>query len=241
MALPILAAPKFELVLPSTKKKYKYRPFLAKEEKNLLIALEGGEQNEILTIVKDIINNCVENIDVEKIPMFDLEYIFLKLRSKSIGDKISFYVKHKDDTNIKGETCDHRELIEISISDVEVSFDESHTNKIMLNDKIGVCMKYPTIEMVEKFDNLEDNSAKAFDMIKECIDYIYDAEKVYPLAEETEESVNKFIDSLTHSQLEKIQNFFITMPKLTHTVNWKCSKCDTDDTLGLEGINSFFI
>lgn len=241
MALPILNTPKFELNLPSTKKKYKYRPFLAKEEKVLLIAQEGGDEKEIINAIKDIINACVENINVEELPIFDLEYIFLKLREKSIGDVIKFYVSHHEGLNPKGELCDNKEEIEINLSEVKVIFDKNHSDKIQLDDTFGVCMKYPSLKFAQEFEasNMSDTET-IFSMLKKSIDYIYDKETVYPTSEATEKELNDFVDSMTHSQMEKLNVFFDTMPKLKHEITWKCKKCGLTEKIVLEGLSNFF-
>ncbi len=152
MALPVIATPKYELTLPSSKKKYKYRPFLAKEEKILLIAMEGGSEKEIIDAIKGIITACVDGLTADNLPMFDLEYVFLKLREKSIGDVVTFYAQHKNGKNSNGEECDGSGEVRVDLVDVKIVFDPKHSNKIMLDDKVGVVMKYPTIEMVEGMD-----------------------------------------------------------------------------------------
>jgi len=242
MALPVLSTPKFELTLPSSKKKYKFRPFLAKEEKILLIAMQSEDQTQITDAIKDIVSSCVEGLDAESIAMFDLEYIFLKLREKSIGESITFYARHKDNINAKGEECKHVQEVKLNLSQVKVDFPKDHTNKIQLDDKIGIVMKYPTIELAEKFEGMNENDADAaFNMIKESIDFIYDAENTYSLNDYSKSEVDEFIDSMSHVQLEKIQNFFETMPKLSHEIKWKCSECGEEESVIVEGIANFFI
>jgi hypothetical protein len=235
MALPVLNTPKFELTLPSTKKKYKYRPFLAKEEKVLLIAMEGGDDKEIVNAIKDIISVCVEKIDVESLPLFDIEYVFLKLREKSIGDTIIFYVKHQDPTS----ECKHRQEVKINLSDVNVYFDEEHTNKIQLDSKIGLVLKYPTMSLAEEIESMDtDNVDSVFNMIKKSIDYVYDAENTY--TDFTPKELDDFIGSWSHTQLEAVNKFFETMPMLKYDIVWKCEKCGKEETVSIEGISNFF-
>lgn len=242
MALPVLTTPKFELTLPSTKKKYKFRPFLAKEEKVLLIAMQSEEQSDIVNAIKDIIKSCVEGLDINNLPMFDLEYIFLKLREKSIGDTITFYARHVDGKNSDGVECDNTQEIKLDLNNVKVIFPEGHTSKIDLDGNVGVAMKYPSIELSEAFEKIdEEDPDMAFNMIIKSIDYIYDQENVYPVSDYTESDLNEFIDSMSHNQLEKIQGFFETMPKLSHTLTWKCSKCGKEETVVIEGLSNFFI
>lgn len=240
MALPVITTPKYELTLPSTKKKYKYRPFLAKEEKILLMAMEGGDEKEIVEAIKNIIRSCVDGIDADNLALFDLEYVFLKLREKSIGDVITFYTQHKNGINSRGEECDGKGEVKVNLGDVKVVFDKDHTNKIQLDDKIGVVMKYPTVELAGSMDKDSSDSDLVFDMIKNSMDFIYDAENVYNISDHSDEEVDQFIDSLSHHQLEKIQNFFATMPKVKHTVNWKCEKCGVEEEIVIEGLSNFF-
>lgn len=241
MALPVIATPKYELTLPSTKKKYKYRPFLAKEEKILLMAMEGVDEKEIVEAIKTIIRSCVDGLDADNLPLFDLEYVFLKLREKSIGDVITFNTQHKNGINSKGEECDGHGQVELNLADVRVIFEKEHSNKIKLDDNIGIVMKYPTVETAESMSNDASESDLVFDTIKQLIDYIYDAENVYRIEDHTKEEVDQFIDSLTHSQLEKIERFFETMPKVKHTVKWKCEKCGVEEDIVIEGLSNFFM
>lgn len=238
MALPVLATPQYELTLPSTGKKYKYRPFLVKEEKILLMALEGQDSAEIMGAVKEIIKVCVSGIDVDQIAIFDLEYIFLRLREKSISEEISLYVRHINETNSKGDHCENTQEIKINLGNVGIIMNPEHNKKIQLTDSIGVMMKYPTISTIS--DIGEFNSKTAFSIIENCIDYIYDEDKTYPISESSPEDIKNFIESLSHSQLEKIELFFTTMPKVSYEMKWVCNKCKVEETLVLEGLNDFF-
>lgn len=239
MALPVIAAPIFELTLPSTGKKYKYRPFLVKEEKVLLIALEGGDNDEITNAVKHIIGTCVSKINVEELSLFDLEYIFLKLREKSIGDSISLIVKHPAGYNSKGEECKVAQEVTVSLSDVEIKKEKDHTKKVQLTDSIGIVFKYPSVSMIRDFG--EFNNENAFRLIEKCIDYIYDDENTFPASDYKTEEIKEFIDSLSHQQFAKIEKFFDTMPTLEYELKWKCEKCGCEETLTLSGLNDFFI
>lgn len=235
MALPVIATPKFELTLPSTGKKYKYRPFLVKEEKVLLIALEGGNPKEILSAVKDIISTCVEKIKIDDLTIFDVEYVFLRLREKSIGEVISINVRHTEFTE-----CDNQQEVEVSLKDVNVIFDKENEKKIQLTDTVGMVLKYPSITLIDTITDSED-SDYTFSVLEKCIDYIYDNETVYPINEYKKEEVEQFIDSLSHSHMEKIDKFFSTLPKMEHTVTWKCNKCGKEEKITLSGLNDFFI
>lgn len=239
MALPVIATPKFELILPSSGKKYKYRPFLVKEEKVLLIALEGGAPNEIITSIKEIIKSCVEGLNVDEMSIFDLEYVFLKLREKSISDTIVLYVKHIDKKNSEGNECDHVQEITVDLDKVEVIRNPDNNVKIQLTDSIGVVMKYPTIDLIDELT--EFNAKSAFTIVERCIDYVYDEENTYPASDYSPKELHAFIESLSHSQFEKIERFFETLPKIQQEVKWKCNKCGSEEILILEGLNDFFI
>ncbi len=239
MSLPVITAPIFELTLPSTGKKYSYRPFLVKEEKILLIALEGGDQNEIINAIKEIIKVCVTGINVTEISTFDLEFIFLRLREKSIGDVITLYVRHINGTNSEGNPCDNTQEISINLGDVEIVRNDKNNKKIQLNDTIGVVMKFPSIDLINELG--EFNSTNAFEVIERCIDYIYDGDTVYSLSDYKPEEIKAFVDGLNHTQLKQIEEFFNTLPKISNTTKWKCNKCGAEETLVLEGLNDFFI
>jgi len=238
MALPSIASPQFTLILPSTGKKFSYRPFLVKEEKILLIALEGGNPDDIINSIKEIIRVCVFGIDVEAISIFDLEYCFLRLREKSISDKITIFVKHIDGINSDGNPCDHTQEILVDLSLVDIVKTEGHDKKIQLTDEIGVVMKYPTLSILNELGNYNSNTS--FSIIADCIDYIYDADKTYPSLDYKKEEITAFVDNLTHTQLEKIEYFFETLPKVSYEVKWKCGKCKVEETIVLEGLTDFF-
>lgn len=235
MALPVIATPKFELKLPSTGKKYKYRPFLVKEEKILLIALEGGNSEEILSAVKDIVSACVDSIKIDELTIFDLEYLFLRLREKSISDVITINVRHQDEGK-----CDNTQEIEVNLKDIQVVFDDKNQKKIQLTDTVGMVLKYPNISIMDSLDD-DTDSDYALSILENCIDYIYDDEIVYPAKDYKKEELKQFIESLSHSHMEKIDQFFTTLPKLEHIVTWKCNKCGKEETLTLRGLNDFFI
>jgi len=246
MALPKLQAPIFELTLPSTGESIKYRPFLVKEQKILLMALESREETEMLRAIKQIITNCclTETLKVENLPMFDLEYFFLKLRAKSIGETIQLNMSHYQNTNRRMEECDHTTQLTVNLMEVEVEKDEKHTNKIILDEasNVGLVLKYPTINLADKMQKAgEKNQMDSIvDIVCSSIDYIFDAENTYPAAESTKQELADFINNLSQEQFAKVNEFFNTMPKLRKTLKWHCPKCDTDDEITLEGMANFF-
>jgi hypothetical protein len=245
MALPKIKSPIYELSLYSTKKNYKYRPFLVKEQKILLMAVESQDPKEMLRAIKQIIINCsIDEINVEKLPMFDLEYFFLRLRGKSIGEEIELKLTHPTGLNSKGEMCEFSTPYKLNIMEVEVEVSDKHTNKIVLDKEssIGVVLKYPTMSMADKLQT--ENKKNQFDTIQdvviESIDYIFDNENVYPSNESTKSELIEFINGLSQEQFAKITEFFNTMPKLRKVISWTCPHCGCDDKVELEGMTSFF-
>ena len=227
--LPSLSTPEFTAKVPSTDEEIRFRPFLVKEEKILFFALESGQTSDIVNAVKKIFENCIlSDFDFSKLAFFDFEYLFLMLRAKSVGETIELKMKHgKDD-------CEYINEFSINIEDIKVHFTDGHTDKIMLNDDIGVKMKYPTIEGMASYKDQLDT----FSIIRDSIEYVYDQETVYD--DFTKDDAEKFLDSLSKTQFEKIAEFFNTMPKLRHEVKYKCKGCKKNETLLLEGLQSFF-
>lgn len=245
MSLPKISAPIFELILPSTEKTVKYRPFLVKEQKLLLIAMESGDQKSMMNAIKQIINNCsVDTVDVDKLPIFDLEYFFVRLRAKSIGEDIDLNLRHPNSVNAKDEICEHITKQKLNLLEVEVQKSISHEDKIVLDEetKIGIKFKYPTSEFALSIENPEEMNQLdlATDAIINSIDYIFDADNVYKREDYTKEELIEFIDNLSQKQYEKLSSFFETMPKLKHEIKWKCSGCGQEDTVSLEGLANFF-
>jgi len=239
MALPKLNVPVYETILPSTEKVIKYRPFLVKEEKILLTALEDETGNSMTNAVKQIISNCIQTeLDVEKLPTFDIEYLFLRLRAKSIGEEVDIGLKPYPCSRNEGNLCEKVTEVKINLEEVKVSKDETHTNKIMLDDKVGIVMNYPNSS---SFDNTEGNDFDVgMNVIKNSIKMIFTEEQTYEKDSFTNEDLNEFIDSLNSSQFQKMRGFFDTMPKLSHTVKYTCSTCGEEKETTLEGLTSFF-
>ena len=243
MALPKIDVPLYELNLPSTEEKISYRPFLVKEEKILLMAMEGKDEKEITKAVKQIINNCVvtKGIDSEKLPLFDIEYILLNLRSKSMGDIIKTSYVHQDCPKAKEEGKEPKAVeVEIDVSLIEVTKDPKHTNKIQLTKDVGVIMKYPDVSMMDKMQNIDTtNPDSAIDIITKCIESLYDEESVYGKTDYTPKELKEFILNLTQEQFSKIEQFFATIPKLQTEIEFVCD-CGYKEKILLEGLSSFF-
>jgi len=237
MALPKLNVPTYELVVPSTDEKVKYRPFLVKEEKILLIAMESGKSEDMLQSVKDIVDECTFNkLKLGSMPMFDVEYIFLQIRAKSVGEVSKLKVLCQDDMKTYAN-------VSVDLNDIEVQVDDDHTNKIVLSDEMGVIMKYPTIDSFteNKIDDI--NASNMLDVIAICIAQIYDkkGEEVYESKDSTKKELVEFVEQLNTKQFADVQKFFDTMPSLRHTITVKNPKTKKESEVTLTGLNDFFV
>jgi len=236
MALPKLGYPTYELELPSTSKTVKFRPFLVKEEKVLLMALESEDEKQVISAVKDLLKNCViSRIKIDSLPSFDLEYLFLKIRAASIGETISVTVTCLDDNETQAEA-------QININDVEVFKPKGHDKKIMFDDKTGIVMRYPSMkEFIDReFLQKEMKTDQVYDFIADSIDQIFDDEEVYDSSTTTKKEFRTFVDSLTTKQFEKIQQFYVTCPKLSHSFKVVNPKTGKESEYTIEGLQSFF-
>ena len=246
MALPKIAAPTYELTIPSTGEKVKYRPFLVKEEKVLLIAMEDGSVATMTKAMKDIISACTEGeVKLNDLAPFDLEYFFLQLRGKSIGDTIdlTFNKPASLECGEKDKDCKQTCMTTINIDDITVDSSEVKDSKIPLTDTIGVKINYPQMETIQKFTgHAKDDLAigNVFKVITECIEYVWDGEEIYKAKDSTKKELTDFVESLSTSQFTKIKDYLDGMPKLSHTITWKCPKCEKEAPMVLEGIEAFF-
>ena len=243
MTLPRIAVPKYTLIIPSSGKEISYRPFLVKEEKILLIAMESGEEKEMIGAVQNIIENCVyDDLDVKNMPMFDIEYIFLQLRAKSKGEIV--------DLSFDCGKCEKPINVQIDLSKIEITKTEGHDPKIPLSDDVGVIMKYPSMEIQNIINKEKSDVENVFSTITSCIDSIWDKESVYASKDHTKEELNDFLESLPDDSFTKIQKFFDTVPVLKHEFELKCTSkngkgkkatiCGWKETKTLEGLGSFF-
>ena len=234
MTLPVINTPTYELEQPSTKAKVKFRPFLVKEEKILLLALEEGDEKSLANALKQIINNCTfEKMDVELLPLFDLEYMFLRIRAKSVSEIAELKLLCDDD----GETYAD---VSIPLEDIDVNFPEGHTNQIKLDDTITMEMRYPTFELLgQGVDDLDVE--KTFDLIGQCINKVYNGETIHERTDWSQAELKSFLESMTSKQFKDVQEFFETMPKLSYDVKFQNPKTKKDNTLTLEGLQSFFV
>lgn len=249
MGLPTLTVPHYTLKLPSSGEELRYRPFLIKEEKILLIALESEDEREVINAIKEIITNCVHaEINVAEMATFDLEYIFLQLRAKSKGEII--------DLKYKCPKCESEIKVNVDINDIQITTFPDHDKKIELSEEIGVIMKYPTLD--KQTDVLERTKEGKqvegiFDLVSSSIDFIYDKENTYPIKDHTKEEIDNFMESLTDPQFQKMTNFFDSMPVLKHEIKMKCpgpkptkkgqkkKTCNYEEKEILSGLQSFFV
>ena len=232
MALPLLKTPEHELTVPSTGEKLKYRPFLVGEEKALLLALESGEDKDISEAVMQTVRNCTfGNFDARTSPMFDIEYIFMKIRAKAVGSKTNIKVLCPDDEKTYVP-------MEVDIDQVEVFYPEGHDHNIKLTDEIGMVLDYPTVDMTG--DLMAVNADSAWTIIKRCVRQIYDAENVYDRKDMDDKELDEFLGQLDASMFKKVEKFFATTPRLKHTVKVKNPETGVESEVTLEGLQSFF-
>ena len=236
MALPTVDLPTHELEIPSNKKKIKFRPFLVKEEKVLLLALESEDDKNIRNAVHNLLKGCISSrIKIDKLATFDLEYIFLNIRAVSVGEVVDINVTCQDDekTQVK---------YQLNLTDVNVTFPEGHSNKIMLTDDLGVIMRYPSFNrfVENQFAQKEVNEDTVIEIIAESIDQIFQGEEVYDESTTTPKEFVEFVESLTNTQLEKLQTFFETSPRLEHKFKVKNPNTDVESDYTISGLASFF-
>ena len=232
MALPKLDIPTYELDLISIDKKITYRPFLVKEEKILMIAMEGEDQKELINAMKQIINNCIiEDLNIDDLPLFELEHILLNLRSKSVGEKTT--------VSITCQGCENPIPLNVDLNKVKIKQDKKHTKEINLTENIGIMMKYPKLDMMLDEELLADSN-KIFEVIEDCVEYIWDNAETYKMDDYSIEEKTEFFESLSQLQFEDIRSFFDTIPKLSLDVNYTCRSCEHQSKTTLEGMANFF-
>ena len=241
--LPKLDVPIYELKLISNGKIVKFRPFLVKEQKIFLMASQSEDAKEVIDAIKQVLSNCVvDDTDVTSLPVFDLEFLFLNLRAKSVGENVELnYVCNnlvKNEKDDEEESCGGKIKLNVNLMEVDTIKNPEHTNKIMLTDKLGLMMKYPSFDIIKKL-NIQ-NESELLKVIISCIDYIFDENEIYYAKDTTEEELTDFIESMQQSDVQKIQKFFETMPKISKNVEFKCKKCGYEEKTTIEGIQNFF-
>lgn len=237
MALPMNSTPVYTLTVPSTNKKLKFRPFLIKEEKTLLIAQQSEDATVMVESLKEVIQACIkDDVDVNGLATFDLEYIFTQIRSKSVGEIIELMMLCDTCTDEKAVA-----KVMIDLTKIQVEKNPEHKSKIHLYQDVGIVMKYPTIDILKKMESINTNDLdEVFNIIVDCIDYIYNEEEVFNAKEQTKQELLDFLNNLSSDQFAEVQKFFETMPKLKHEINYECPVCNKKHNKVLEGLNSFF-
>ena len=238
MPLPTISTPTYELTLPSSNRKIKYRPFLVKEEKILIIAMETQDTKQIARAVKDVLSKCIltKGIKVDKLATFDIEYLFLNIRGKSVGEHIEVMVTCPDDEKTQVP-------MSINIDDIKIQKEKDHSTDISLDDTYTLRMKYPSLSEFIKnnFDSMTDMKVEdTFELISSCIDQVYSEEETWSHQECTKKELSDFVESLNSNQFKMVENFFTTMPKLSHTVKVTNPNTKVNSEIKLEGLQSFF-
>ena len=236
MPLPKIVTPSYELILPSNGKKIRYRPFLVKEEKILILAIESDSLKEISRSIKDILKNCIltKGVKVDELPTFDIEYLFLNIRSRSIGESIELVVTCPDDGETKVNTT-------IYIDEIEVKKNKEHNTDVKIDDTYTMRMKYPSLdEFIDENFNFEGQSDNSFDIIASCIDMVFSEEEAWEAKDCTKKELIEFVEQMNSAQFKQIENFFDTMPQLSHEIEVVNPKTKVKSTVILEGLASFF-
>ncbi len=245
--LPKIDVPIFELDLPLTKKKVKFRPFLVKEEKILLMAMESDKEDSSILAIKQIITNCClsEDIDIEALPITDLEFFFLNLRARSVSEVVDLQYKCnnkvKDDKDEEVE-CGNNVKLSLNILDIKPEIAEGHSTKIELTPTMGIIMKYPSFKTIEATEKIEGGGVeKLMATIMNCIESVYTEETIFYAKDVSSQELSEFVESLTREQFAKVQLFFETMPKIKKKIDFDCKKCGYHENITVEGIQSFFV
>lgn len=244
MALPKLDVPIYEVKLISTGKPIRFRPFLVKEQKLFLMSSESEDPSEIIKTIRQVLKNCVlDEIDVDNLPTFDLEYLFMNLRARSVEEVVE--LQYKCNNNVKDEEgkdkkCNGIVNFKLNLLEVEPKKDPNHTNKIQITENLGICFKYPTFEMMQKYDKLNENEVM-LNILVDCIDYIFDKENIYYSKDSTREELEEFVDNLQQKDVEKFEKFFSTLPEIRKEVHFKCPKCSYEEDITIKGMQNFFV
>jgi hypothetical protein len=240
MALPKIDTPVYEMDLPLSKKHIRFRPFLVKEQRNLMMALESNDKETIEKNIKQVLHNCTltEDVDIDRLPIIDVEYYFLQLRARSVSEIVEN--KYRCENVVDDKTCGNLMDVDINLLDIKVDFDPTIKDIIQLTDKLSIKLKYPEFSVLERATKFESATDMAFDMIVESIEYIFDGEQYY-YANETEPSeMVEFIESLNRQQFDKVEEFFNKLPKLNKKIEFDCKKCSFHHIIDVEGLDSFF-
>ena len=241
--LPKIDTPIYEVKLISSGKLVQFRPFLVKEQKLFLMNTDNDDVESTVKVIRQVLKNCVlSDIDIDALPVFDLEYLFMHLRARSVSELVE--LKYRCNNTVKNDKdeekdCGHINSISFNVLEIKPTLTEGHTTKFQLNDKVGIIMKYPTFEIMQKSLGKSENEI-VMDLIYSSIDQVYDEDTVYHMKDNTKEEIIEFIDNMQQKDLENIRKFFDTMPKMKKEIDYKCTKCGYQENITLEGIQSFF-
>jgi hypothetical protein len=244
MALPKIDVPIYELKLLSSKQKIKFRPFLVKEQKLFLMNNEDDDTNSTVNVIRQVLKNCVlTEIDIDNLPVFDLEYLFVNLRARSVSEVVE--LKYRCNNTIKNgdekedSVCGTVNDISFNLLEIKPATSTDHDNKISITDKMGIVMKYPTFEVMQKAQGKSENEM-ILDLIYSSIDYVWDEDEIYYAKDQSKDEIIEFVDNLQQKTLEKMQKFFETMPKMKKDIEYKCKKCGYNENITIQGIQNFF-
>ena len=241
--LPKLDVPIYNVKLISTGQDVRIRPFLVKEQKLFLMAAESEDSKETITTIKQVLKNCIlDEIDVDRLPTFDLEYLFMNLRARSVEEVV--ILKYKCNNTVKNDknedtVCNGSVEFDVNLLQIEPTKHTEHESKFMLNDKIGISLKYPTFEMVQKYEQMDENDIMV-NILIDCIDYLYDDNQMYHAKDTSRKELEDFVDSMQQKDLEKIRVFFDTMPEIKKEVHFHCPKCGYEEEMVIKGLQNFF-
>jgi hypothetical protein len=242
--LPKLDVPIYTVNLISTGKPIRFRPFLVKEQKLFLMAAESTDGNEMVGVIRQVLRNCVlDEMDIDSLPTFDLEYLFMNLRARSVEEIVD--LRYKCNNTTKDETGEEKKCsgvveFKLNLLEVEPTKNPNHKNKIQLTENLGIAFKYPTFEMIQKYEKMNENEVM-LKILVDCIDYVYDKESVYYAKDSSREEMEEFIDNLQQKDLEKFKDFFDTMPEIKKDVHFKCPKCAYEEDIAIKGMQNFFV
>ena len=242
--LPKLDVPIYSVNLISTGKPIRFRPFLVKEQKLFLMAAESADGNEMISTIRQVLKNCVlDEIDIDSLPTFDLEFLFMNLRARSVEEVVELNYKCnnkvKDDEG-QEKTCSGIVNLKVNILEIEPTKNPKHENKVQINGDLGIVFKYPTFEMFQKYEKMSENEVMV-NILVDCIDYIFDKEQVYYAKDTSRKELEEFVDNLQQKDLEKFKDFFDTMPEIKKDVHFKCPKCSYEEDITIKGMQSFFV
>ncbi len=242
--LPKLDVPIYEVKLISNGKIIRFRPFLVKEQKLFLMASESEDGKETINVIRQVLKNCVlDEIDIDTLPTFDLEYLFMNMRARSVEEVVD--LQYKCNNMIKDDSgeevrCSGTVGFKFNLLEIQPTRHEGHINQIKLTENLGVCLKYPTFEMVKKYEDMDENQVLTHVLV-DCIDYIFDKDQIYHAKDSTKQELEDFIDSMQQKDLEKFKDFFDKMPEIKKDVKFKCPKCDYEEDITIKGMQNFFV